>query len=157
LEWIIIALHQALYGALITTLQGTDSRQTVIDRQKEPGKVSMLHVNSVPIDIIASSFRKDQETMRDWLTHPFLISIDEDLRRVRNRKYLPALDNVNPLVTIPAEDGSIRVLIKEFRNEFEHFAPKSWVINTTIFPPITRDVLRVIHFLVLQGNCNNMS
>lgn len=53
-KWALIALYQALYGALISTLQGTDPRQTVVDRQKDSGKAVMLHVNRVPIDIIAS-------------------------------------------------------------------------------------------------------
>ncbi len=156
-KWAVIALHQALYGALITTLRGTDARQTVVDRQKDSGKAIILHVNRVPIDIIASSFGKDEETIREWLTNPFLISLDEALRRVKRKDCLPALVNARPLVTTPEEDDAIRVLTKEFRNEFEHFAPKGWVVFTSIFPPIAEIVLRVIHFLVFESNCVNLS
>jgi hypothetical protein len=156
-KWTVIALYQALYGALITTLQGTDARQTVVDRQKDSGKAIMLHVNRVPIDIIASSFGKDEETIREWLTHPFLISLEEALRRVKRKDCLPALVNARPLVITPEEDDAIRVLTKEFRNEFEHFAPKGWTVFTSIFPPIARNILRVIQFLVFESNCVNMS
>jgi len=156
-KWAAIALHQALYGALINTLRGTDARQTVVDRQKDTGKAIMLHVNRVPIEIIASSFGKDEETIREWLTNPYLISLDEALRRVKRKDCLPSLSNVQPLVTTPAEDDAIHVLTKEFRNEFEHFTPKGWTVFTSIFPPIARNVLHVIQFLVFESNCVNMS
>jgi hypothetical protein len=156
-KWAVIALYQALYGALITTLRGTDARQTVVDRQKDSGKAVMLHVNRVPIDIIASSFGKDEKTIREWLINPFLISLDEALRRVKRKECLPALANAQPLITTPDEDDAIRVLTKEFRNQFEHFAPKGWTVFTSIFPPIAVNVLRVIRFLVFESNCVNMS
>jgi hypothetical protein len=156
-KWAVIALHQALYGALITTLRGTDARQTVVDRQKDSGKAVMLHVNRVPIDTIASAFGKDEETIREWLTNPFLISLDEALRRVKRKDCLPALTNAQPLVITPEEDNAIRVLTKEFRNQFEHFAPKGWTVFTSIFPPIAKNVLRVIQFLMFENNCVNMS
>jgi hypothetical protein len=121
------------------------------------GKAIMLHVNRVPIEIIASSFGKDEETIREWLTNPHLISLDEALRRVKRKDCLPSLSNVQPLVTTPEEDDAIHVLTKEFRNEFEHFTPKGWTVFTSIFPPIARNVLRVIQFLVFESNCVNMS
>lgn len=156
-KWAVIALHQALYGALISTLQGSDPRQTVVDRQKDSGKAVMLHVNRIPIHLIASSFGKDEKTIRKWLASPFLISFDEALSRVKCKDCLPSFDNARPLVTTPEEDDDIRALTKEFRNEFEHFAPKRWDVSTSIFPPMARNVLRVIRFLVFESNCVNMS
>src|SRR6266498_1069051 len=82
-KWVIIALHQALYGSLISALQGTDARQTVVDRQKESGKAVMLHVNRVPIDVIAASFGKSEDAIRELISNPYLISLDEALRRVK--------------------------------------------------------------------------
>jgi hypothetical protein len=51
-KWAVIALHQALYGALISTLQGSDPRQTVVDRQKDSGKAVMLHVNPAHPELV---------------------------------------------------------------------------------------------------------
>jgi hypothetical protein len=156
-KWAVIALHQALYGTLIVTLRGTDARQTVVDRQKDSGKAVMLHVHRVPFDVIASSFGKSEEAIREMISNPFLISFDEALRRVKRIDCLPSLDNAKPLVTTSEEDNSIHDLTKEFRNQFEHFAPKGWTIFTSIFPPLAKDVLRVITFLVSESNCVHMS
>jgi hypothetical protein len=156
-KWVTIALHQALYGSLISALQGSDPRQTVVDRQKDSGRAVMLHVNRIPLDVIALSFGKEEETIRDWVSNPYLISLDEALRRVKRKDCLPPITNVQPLVTTKEEDEAIHRLTKEFRNEFEHFAPKGWVVFTSILPPIARSILRVIHFLVLESNCVNIS
>jgi hypothetical protein len=156
-KWVTIALHQALYGALISTLQGSDPRQTVVDRQKDSGKAIMLHVNRIPIEVIAASFGKDEKTIRDWISNPYLISLDEALRRVRNKEYLPSLVNAQPLVTTAEEDEAIHKLTKEFRNEFEHFAPKGWIVFESLFPPIASSVLRVVNFLMFKSNCINLS
>jgi hypothetical protein len=156
-KWAAIALHQALYGALIAVLQGTDFRQTVVDRKTEGGKALMLHVNKVPVDIIASSFGKDQVKILEMISHPYLISLDEALRRSKDISCLPALTNAQPLKTNAEEEDSIQKLTKEFRNEFEHFSPKAWIIFTSGMPDIFQNVLRVIGFLVLESNCIRMS
>jgi hypothetical protein len=143
--------------SLISVLQGTDPRQTVVDRQKDSGKAVMLHVNKIPIHVIASSFGKSEESIRDWITNPYLISLDEALRRVKKKEHLPALLNAQPLTTTPEEDDAIRKLTKEFRNEFEHFAPKAWLVFTSGIPSIFSNVVRVIHFLEFESNCVRMS
>ena len=79
------------------------------------------------------------------------------MRRVKHKDCLPSLSNVQPLVTTAEEDEAIRVLTKEFRNEFEHFAPKGWIIYMSMLPPIAKNVLRVINFLVFESNCVIMS
>jgi hypothetical protein len=145
-KWVMIGLHQALYGALISALQGSDSRQTVVDRQKDAGRAVMLRVHKVPIAVIASAFGKTEETILDWINNPYLISFDEALDRVKKKEYLP-------LVTTTEEDKAIHRLTKEFRNEFEHFRPKRWIVPTSIFPHIARNVLRVINFLAFESNC----
>lgn len=156
-KWVIIALHQALYSSLIISLQGTDARQTVIDREKDTGKAVMLHVNRIPIDVIASSFGKDEAKILDWITNPYLISLEEALRRIKLKKYLPLSDNAKPLKTTPEEDYAIKKITKEFRNQFEHFTPKAWLVDTSILPPIVNNVVQVIRFLEFESNCAHMS
>ena len=155
-KWAIIALYQAFYGALISTLSGSDPRQTVIDRQRDSGKAVMLHVNRIPFDIIASSFGKNEETIRDWISNPYLISIEEALRRVKKKEYLHYSD-AKPLVTSADEEDDIRMLVKEFRNEFVHFSPKGWVVFTPPLRRILSSILRIVYFLEFESNCVSMS
>ena len=156
-KWVTIALHQALYGILISALQGTDPRQTVFDKQKDSGKAVALHANKVPIDIITSYFGKTEDAIRDWISNPYLISLDEALRRAKQKEYLPSLVNSQPLVTTAEEDDAIYKLTKEFRNEFEHFAPKGWLVLSSGMPAIVSSLLRVIRFLGIESNFVAMS
>jgi hypothetical protein len=152
-KWVIIAMHQALYGALITTLQSTDHRQTVIDRTGNKGQAITLHIDGVPIPAIAAQLKKSEDQIVEWITNPYLISLDEALRRVKEQKYLPSFDNAMALVTTKEEDEAIKRLTDEFRNKFEHFTPTGWIIYTSIMPPIVRHSIRVISFLQFESNC----
>jgi hypothetical protein len=156
-KWVAISMHQALYGSLILVLQGTDPRQTIIDRKVDSGKAIMFHVNRVPIDIIANSFGKDEATIREWITNPKLISFDEALHRVKQEDFLPPISNRKALITTPEEDDAIKKLSKGIRNEFEHFTPKGWIVFTSEFPRMARNVMRVIRFLILESNCPTLS
>lgn len=152
-KWEIIAIHQALYGFLICALQGTDARQTVYDRKKDSGKAILLHVYRVPHDVIAVTFGVSVDKVKEWLSQPYLISIHEALSRMKKRECLPSWSNVVPLVVSKEEEDSIERLTNEFRNEFEHFVPKAWLIDTLGMPNIIRHVVRVIHFVALESNC----
>jgi hypothetical protein len=156
-KWVIIALHQALYGALISTLRGTDARQTVVDRKGNKGKAMTLHIDRIPIDVIASKLGKNEAEILDWISNPYLISLKEALRRVKRKDCLPPLYNAQPLITTAEEDYAIERLTDEFRNEFEHFVPKGWIIPTSIMSPIVSNVLRVIRFLEFESNCVHIS
>lgn len=81
-----------------------------------------------------------------------LIGIWEALRRAQDARYLPWA-NCIPLTISQEEDEAIRKIINEFRNEFEHFTPKSWTIEISGMPQILRQVFRVIGFLALESNC----
>jgi hypothetical protein len=117
-KWTIIAIHQALYGFAICSVQGTD-----------------------PSWLIKQS-KNGQEK---------LISVWEALKRAKDSEFMP-WGISKPLVTTPEEDAAIERLIKEFRNEFEHFKPKHWSIEVSGMPNIIGHVLRVIRFLALESN-----
>lgn len=119
-KWTIIAIHQALYGFAICSVQGTDASWLIDKRSK-----------------------KDEEK---------LISVWEALKRAKDARWMH-LGISQPLVTTPDEDAAIERLIKEFRNEFEHFRPKHWSIEVSGMPDIIARVLRVIRFLALESNC----
>lgn len=149
-KWVIIALHQALYGALIAALQGIDPSQTVVDHKKTTGKTVKFHVKN---EQIASKLGENKTKTRKRLTEPYLISLDEALRRMKRNDRPPN----ERLITTQKENNAIKKLTKEFRNEFEHFFPQSWMISKDIFPPIVKHVMRVIEFLACDSTCINMS
>ncbi len=82
----------------------------------------------------------------------FLISIDEAVSRTKNTDDMPWANSI-PLQTSLDEDQAIKKLVKEFRNGFEHFVPKTWTIEVSDMPLLTRHIMRVVGFLALESNC----
>jgi hypothetical protein len=80
-----------------------------------------------------------------------LISIWKALDRAKSEEWKKLSISV-PLVTSLEEDQAIGKLVKDFRNEFEHFRPKSWSIEVSGMPDIFKHVLRVIRHLALESN-----
>lgn len=113
-----------------------------------------------------SGYVVKESTVEKWLKErPKLIGIKEALARMcatqpntgepfnedRN-DYLPWLDS-RRLVLSGSEKQAIDNLIWKFRNEFEHFIPTSWDINTALFPSMLIHVFRAIRFIALESNC----
>jgi len=151
-KWVTIAIYQALYGFLICALQGTDARQTVYDKRKDSGKAASLHAHRVPKNVIAASFGVSEQMVDKWLAEPYLIGIDEAINRAKKKDSFIWSD-CKPLVTTPDDDAAIIELVKCFRNEFEHFAPKHWSLDTSQIHLAICRVLRVIRFIALESNC----
>ena len=106
-----------------------------------------------------------EATIAKWLTkRPQLIGIREALRRLtanepntgvpfsQDRNDYLLWSHSKRLVLSSAETEAIDSLIADFRNEFEHYMPKSWLIHPDIFPPMLTYVLRVIRFIALGSN-----
>ena len=66
-------------------------------------------------------------------------------------------DYFRPLVLSDEEEFAIKKLVKQFRNEFEHFKPIEWGITLSGMPDIFANILRVIRFLALESNRVNGS
>ncbi|MGB3346528.1 MAG: hypothetical protein WBA71_04660 [Candidatus Humimicrobiia bacterium] len=82
-----------------------------------------------------------------------LISFNEALKRCQKPKYMNMLVTSKCLQLTDAQKESIHYLKDTFRNNFEHFVPKSWYIELHGMPKIVIDVLDVIRFIALDtGN-----
>jgi hypothetical protein len=149
-KWAIISLHQALYSFLVCGLKGTDAKQTVYDKTKDSVRAIILYSRNVPVSVIANAFGVSNNKVEQWLGEPYLISIQEALKRAKNQSYL-TLAISKPLVTSHEEDQALEKLINEFRNEFEHFTPKHWSIEVSGMPTLFIHILRVIKFLALES------
>jgi hypothetical protein len=150
-KWVIIAAHQALYSFSICALRGTAPSLTVTDVKDESGKAIRLFTEGVAVETIAHSFGVKEEKAKSWLANPKLIGIHEALKRMKNSKYLPWAHSQS-LVLTKAEETALDRLISEYRNEFEHFVPKTWLIYTTRFPAMLTHVMRVVRFIALESN-----
>lgn len=87
-----------------------------------------------------------------------LISFDKALKRCKDENLMRMTIRSKHLVLSKSQDDSIKMLKREFRNEFEHFQPKAWSIEIHGFYQMAIDVLDVIRFLVLDtGNYVHLS
>lgn len=82
---------------------------------------------------------------------PRLISIWEALERMQNADSFPRTNAV-PLALSPQQREAIDWLIKRLRNEFEHFRPMAWSIETSGMPKILSEVADVIEHVALRSN-----
>lgn len=80
-----------------------------------------------------------------------LIGIWTALERTKSEEWMPWSHSV-PLTTSDEEEHAIKKIVKEFRNEFEHFRPKAWAIEVSGMPELLKHVLRVIRHLALESN-----
>ena len=85
-------------------------------------------------------------------TNSNLISTWEAINRSKKKEWMP-WGNSKPLETTLEEDLAIETLVTIFRNEFEHFRPRTWIIEVSGMPNIFKRVLRVIQFLALDSDC----
>ena len=82
-----------------------------------------------------------------------LIGFDEALKRAQDPQWMTQTVLSKTLILTDDQRRSIMILKKRFRDNFEHFIPKSWSIEIHGFPQIAMDVLQVIKFLALEtGN-----
>jgi hypothetical protein len=87
-----------------------------------------------------------------------LISFDKALERCQDPNWMRMTATSKHLQLSNQQDDSIQRLKEDFRNNFEHFIPKSWLIELHGMPKIAIDVLEVIRFLALDtGNYVNLS
>ncbi len=56
------------------------------------------------------------------------------------------------LILSDEEEKSITILQNEYRNNFEHFNPCSWIINVSGFPQDIENIINVIHRLSTSIN-----
>jgi len=123
-KWVILALHSALYGFAICACQGTTP------------------------DFVAPKIKKGKNKGKRQL-----INFNKALVLCQNPNWMHMTVDSKHLQLSHSQEQSICYLHEEFRNNFEHFSPKSWSIELHGMPQIAIDVLEVTRFLALDtGN-----
>ena len=132
-KWVIIAVHNALQGALVCVMSGTAG--------------------------VGALNRKSRKEMLEWFeasrTDPNLPSPKERLdapmtlyQRAKNPEHMREFGGI-PLDTTPEQDKDVKSL-NTFRKDFVHFAPHGWSIETAGLPRKILNVTIIIETLLLS-------
>ena len=130
-KWLLIAIHNALQGALVCTLSGSDGT----------GALSESSMKKV-WDWYEASF-EDSKTQHptEWLAPPL-----ELFKRVKKQKYMQEYGGA-AVVTTPQEDKDIPKL-NVLRRGFAHYTPRYWCIETAGLPRIVLNAVGVVEKLL---------
>jgi len=120
-KWVVITLHDALYGFMVCALTGTD-----------PGDV------------------KREVILRNGKTVKRLIDFNTALKRCQKNNPLGIWMRRCPLRFTVQQRLSIKKMQGQFRNAFAHYQPGGWSIELFIMPGMILDVLAVLRFLLID-------
>lgn len=167
-KWVSLAMFHALYGYLLEALGGTFAKFYLAEDEEQRTAVRLLIEEEMAIDAIVTEINRTR-TARDpdsrlvtkrmverWVAAPKVIGIDEALDRMtgkRGKKGAPSRPAmVLQLKLTSQQRKDIDWLIKEIRNNFEHFMPKHWYIQLRGLPSILLDMLDSIRFIALESH-----
>lgn len=119
-KWIVIALHNALYGFMICALE-----------KGNPDNVC--------------KYDKKQKKYTRWL-----IGFQTALERVQSRDHIIGYVETKPIQLTNEQTRSIKVLTELLRNNFEHFVPTGWSIEISGMSTIVRSIADTINDLVFK-------
>lgn len=122
-KWAMIALHGALYGFAICACRGSNNEFVAPAPRTPEGK---------------------------YLKNPRLISIHKALEACQNPTTMGKYVSSKHLELSEQQKNSIKWLTSAFRNNFEHYIPRTWLINLAGMANIFVDVLDVVDFLALK-------
>lgn len=155
-KWVILALNGALYGFLICAVRGT-SNDSVLKWKELKGKHKINFTGPV-FDDGYVLIKKSADGNHQFIRTDRLIGFDDALALCQDPRKMKMFTFSKHLQLSNQQKESIKKLRKEFRNNFEHYVPKNWVIEIHGMPQIAIDVLEVIRFLVLDaGNCVHLT
>jgi hypothetical protein len=120
-KWTIIALHGALYGFAICACAGSSP------------------------DLVAPIIKKGKNQGKRQL-----ISFNKALEYCQNSNVMEMYVFSKTLVLTASQNESVEWLKNEFRDNFEHFSPKSWSIELHGITHIVIDILDIIRFLAIE-------
>lgn len=143
-KWVIFALHNALYGAMILSLQGTNPARviqiddTLKERIKKRYNIHNLDINNT------------QHVGKVWL-HGKLISFTESFNRIQKEKFMKMNVGSKTFQTRDCHKRSIKWLNNELRNPFAHFSPRGWSIAMDDIKNILNPCFEIIEFCLFKS------
>ena len=109
-KWVVIALHNAMYGFMICALTKSNYNNVCEPGKKKRGSLGKL------------------------------ISFNEALRRVQSKDHILGYVNTTPLALTKEQAEDVKTLSEMLRNNFEHFMPMGWSIEISGMPDLLKSV-----------------
>jgi len=150
-KWVIISLHDALYGFMVCALTGTDPDNVTRDFILPNGKTAkrLTDFNFIlPND-------KTGKRLIDFVLHngktvKRLIDFNTALKRCQKNNPRGIWIRHCPLRITAEQRRSVKKMQGQFRNAFAHYQPRGWSIELFIMPGMILDVLAVLRFLLID-------
>lgn len=135
-KWIVLGLHQSLYGFLILALGGNTNYELVL----KPPRKGKKKKGSDPAE----------EKEKIPLGERQLIAFHRALCRACQKEYMSRFVYSRPLNINEKQLQSLDRLRTEFRNRFVHYIPTLWSIEIEVFREVFRDTLDIIETLIFE-------
>lgn len=124
-KWVIIALHNAVQGFMVSAAKGSSGLAVLRDRDAKAWHDARSQGKAVAV----------KGKLRNFLALYELIKSDRMLRYTMSRKFVFTLRH----------DKSMEAL-NDIRNDFIHFTPRSWLLELAGLPQIAIDCLDIVSF-----------
>jgi len=125
-KWVVIALHNALQGFMVSALAGSNGFAVLRDKDVKRWHETRGKTQRSPMP---------KSKLKDFMELYELIKSDRMIRFIHSRK----------LNATPQQDASVLAL-HNLRNDFIHFTPRILAVETLGLPEICQDALSVIEF-----------
>ena len=126
--------------------------RSIDDERKWKWAVIAIYQALYGFAVCATKGTNSRFSLQDPTNHESrLIGIWTALEHAKSEEWMPWAHSI-PLTISIDEEHAIQKIVKEFRNEFEHFRPKAWAIEISGMPELFRQVLGVIRHLAIDSN-----
>ncbi len=126
-----------------------------VDKERQNWKWVIITLHSAIYGFAISACRgtnSDSVIQRTKRGHERLIDFDEALKRCQDPNWMRVNIDYKYYRLSNQQKESIRILHKVFRNNFEHFTPKSWSIEIHDMPTMILDCFDVVKNLVVYSD-----
>ncbi len=151
-KWVSSSLLSALYGLMICALTGSNYVKVIdfsrMDKESKNRIKALSRISST------KAYLERCEIENNFLdsSKAKLISFQVALERIQDEKYMVPYTFSETIEISETEKENILRLKNDFRNQFEHYRPLSWMINQEVFIPLVRDTMSVIKKLLNNFN-----
>lgn len=145
-KWAIIALHNALYNAMVLLLQGTNPIR-VIQSDKE----NLRSILEKKYGIKQLDVNNTKHVKKIW-QHGKLIDFLEAFRRIQKEKFTKINIRSKYFQANKKHKESIKWLNNALRNKFIHFRPQVLCISIPDLKDILEPCLEIIEFCLFKSN-----